>query len=387
MRGRLFTLAGMLILSATLVVGCGPTAVDAIQVPTAVATERPPEAPSVQPALTPEPQLAEAEGEPVEGWLGTIVDLPPGNQFGQIFEREDGEQFGIGNPTDVVREQVNEARTTGARVKVWGKLHIGVPTTEARTIEIERIDRIAQPELDGDPVEGWTGTVYKLPPGNQFGQRFVRDDGEQYGIGTTKDVIRERINEAAWAGAQIRIWGRLYTGVPASEARQIEVASIETVSAAAPEPRNLSPFAEVSASSQLPSDRYGGYSPYAAIDGAKETSWVEGVSGPGIGEWIQLRFLGTIELRALAFAVGFDKSADLFARNNRIKSATVVFSNGERTTIDFEDTRGLQNFAMARAPGPNIETTFVKVIIDEVYPGARYDDTCLAEIEVWGVVK
>jgi hypothetical protein len=24
-------------------------------------------------------------------------------------------------------------------------------------------------------------------------------------------------------------------------------------------------------------------------------------------------------------------------------------------------------------------------VIEEVYPGSRYDDTCLGEIEVWGI--
>jgi hypothetical protein len=49
--------------------------------------------------------------------------------------------------------------------------------------------------------------------------------------------------------------------------------------------------------------------------------------------------------------------------------------------------QGLQEIPLVRAPGPNIETTYVQVVIDEVYPGTRYDDTCLAEIEVWGKVK
>ena len=37
---------------------------------------------------------------------------------------------------------------------------------------------------------------------------------------------------------------------------------------------------------------------------------------------------------------------------------------------------------MVRGPGPDVETTSVRVISEEVYPGTRYGDTCLAEIEV-----
>jgi len=110
----------------------------------------------------------------------------------------------------------------------------------------------------------------------------------------------------------------------------------------------------------------------------------EGAAGPGVGEWIELRFPGTLEAHSMGVDVGLDRDADIFYANNRIKRATFFFSNGEKVTLDFSDTRGLQVVPLVRAPGPNIETTSVRMVIDEVYPGSRYDDTCLAEIEVWG---
>jgi hypothetical protein len=215
----------------------------------------------------------------------------------------------------------------------------------------------------------------------------VRDDSEQYGISTTEDAIRQRLSEATWRGARIKVWGTLHTGVPASAARHIEVQRVEVLSAAAPEPRYLSPFVQVAASSHLPADRYGTYFPYAAVDGSKETAWVEGAAGAGIGEWIELTFPDEIELHILRLNVGFDESADLFAKNNRIKRATLVFSNGERSTVEFADTRGFQDFSMARAPGTSLKTTSIRIIIDEVYPGTKYDDTCLAEVEVYGITR
>lgn len=379
----------VLISGALIVSGCAPAIAETPIAPTVPPTETPSDVAEPAEEGDEAPTYSgEQPAEPVEGWVGTVVDLPPGNQFGQFFEREDGDQFGIGTPTEAVRQQVLEARSTGAQVKVWGRLHTGVPATDARTIEVERLQFLSEPAPDvGEAVEGWTGTTYQLPPGNQFGRSFVRDDGEKYGIGTTDDAIRQQIDDAAWTGARIGVWGLLYTGVPAMEARHIQVNRLEVLSEAAPEPRLLSPFAEVNASSHLPADRYGTYGPFAAIDGSEETAWVEGVSGPGVGERIQLNFPGVIELHALGFDVGFDKNADLFAKNNRIKKVTLVFSNGERTSVSFDDIRGLQEFAMVRAPGPNVETSSVKVIIDEVYPGDEYDDTCLAELEVWGVTR
>ena len=106
----------------------------------------------------------------------------------------------------------------------------------------------------------------------------------------------------------------------------------------------MPPLARLIASSHLPADRCGSYGPYAGIIGSKETSWAEGVAGPGIGEWLQLTFPGPIELHALGFDVGFDMKAELFTKSNRIEKVTLVSSNGEQTSIDCEDTRGMQGF-------------------------------------------
>ena len=62
------------------------------------------------------------------------------------------------------------------------------------------------------------------------------------------------------------------------------------------------------------------------------------------------------------------------------------FSTGEQIEMDLSDTRGMQTIVLARAPIP-LQTTFVRIAIAEVYPGSRHDDTCLAEIEVWGAAK
>ena len=121
-----------------------------------------------------------------------------------------------------------------------------------------------------------------------------------------------------------------------------------------------------------------------ATDGSLATAWVEGVAGPGVGEWIELRFPGTIEVHSIGIDVGYDRDAEIFANNNRIKKMTLVFSNGEQVELGFADESGMQRIPLVRAPGPNIETTSVRVVIEEVYAGSAYDDTCLAEVEVWG---
>ena len=216
---------------------------------------------------------------------------------------------------------------------------------------------------------------------------FAREDGERFDIGSADADMTQQIAEVRWTGAQIRVWGRLFTGVPATEARHIEVERMEITSGPAEEARNLVPFSTPSASSHLATDRGGQYQAWMATDGALETAWVEGVAGPGVGEWIELTFPGTIEVHSVGLDVGYDRNADIFGKNNRIKKVTVIFSSGEEVELGFDDKRGMQTIPLVRAPGPNIETTSVKVVIEEVFSGSTYDDTCLAEIEVWGWAK
>ena len=120
-----------------------------------------------------------------------------------------------------------------------------------------------------------------------------------------------------------------------------------------------------------------------AVDGRRSTLWAEGVRGSGVGEWIRLTFPKPVEVHSVGLNVGFDGSADLFYKNNRVKRATLVFSNGEQIELRFANRRGMQTIPLAGAPGPNIETTF----IEEDFPGWKYDDTCLAENEVWGLAR
>jgi len=238
-----------------------------------------------------------------------------------------------------------------------------------------------------DTVEGWMGKIVNLPPGSQHTHYFERSDGQGFGIGGIDDVVGRRIEELRWTGEQMRVWGALRTDVPSYGGRYIAVEYLEVVSAPVTETRNLVPLATVSASSHLRTDRWGQYQPWMASDGRRETAWVEGVAGPGAGEWIMLTFPGMVEVHSISMDVGYDKSADIFAKNNRIKRVTLIFSGGEQIELGFADKRGMQTIPLVRAPGPNIQTTYVKVVIEEVFPGWKYDDTCLAEIEVWGKTK
>jgi hypothetical protein len=336
----------------------------------------------------------ESTTEPVLDWVGVIVSNPPGSQFDDYFQRQivTGDQYGIESLDPDIQAQIVALRDTGTTVYVWGTLYHNVPDFNATQIQVTRLEVPGAPEppdITEEPVEGWIGTIVKLPIFTQFDTYFERNDGERFGI-EAMDVdptIRQQIEDYRWTGALVQVWGRLVTHVLDFEGRQIQVERIEAMSGPEQDSRNLAFFATASASSAFPSDRWGTYHAWSAIDGRLDSPWVEGVAGPGFGEWIMLVFPGAVEVWAIGLDVGYDRDDDIFYANNRIKQATFIFSNEEQITLDFSDTRGVQMVHLARAPGPNIETTYVQVVIEEVYPGSRYDDSCLGEIEVWGITQ
>jgi len=336
--------------------------------------------------------------EPVDNWWGEIVSNPPGSQFDDYFQRQiaGGGQYGIESLDPDIQAQIVDLRDTGTTVFVWGTLHHDVPDYNAAQIQVTRLELQEAPgphEITQEPVEGWVGTIEKFPLLAQLDDYFERDDGEQYGIAALDPAIREQIETLRWTGVQVQVWGRLLVGALDAENRQIQVERIEDLSGPATESRNLAVFATPSASSVLSADRWGTYEAFSAIDSSLSTPWTEGVDGPGTGEWIMLTFPSAIELHSIGVDVGYDRdegddfhSADLFDKNNRLKRATLIFSDGEQVELTFKDERGVQLMPLARAPIP-IETTFIKLVIEEVYPGSTFDDTCVAEIEVWGATK
>ena len=121
---------------------------------------------------------------------------------------------------------------------------------------------------------------------------------------------------------------------------------------------------------------------YAAVnvlDDDPTTAWVEGVAGAGTGESLQLRFSQAVTMTRIGLIVGFDLNATVFAANNRVKQVQLVFADGRTQQVAFADERGMQY----RDITP-VRTDSLSLVIAEVYPGTSYDDTALAEVEVWG---
>jgi hypothetical protein len=236
-----------------------------------------------------------------------------------------------------------------------------------------------EPTSSGASVDAWTGVIGANPPGSQSRYFFDRHDGQRWFVATSDKALWPTIAEAAWKGSEVELDG-VETPMPGL----IDVSSIVFLGEPTAEARNMSPFAIPSASSTLPADRLGVYEAWSVVDGQARSPWCEGADGSGIGQWLRLEFERPVEVTMIQLANGYDYDDDIFAKNNRLRWATFVFSDGERVEWQFDDARGWQTVPLARAPGPNIITTTVEIIVEDAYPGTAYDDTCIGELEIWG---
>lgn len=124
-----------------------------------------------------------------------------------------------------------------------------------------------------------------------------------------------------------------------------------------------------------------------------DTAWVEGVPGNGIGEWLEIVNLGSNNrgmkqtLSGMFIINGYvqnengdGQSRRLYEANNRVKRIGISFSDGSYIERELQDHKSFyQEIEFDR----EVETTSVKIKILEVYPGSKYDDTCISEIELY----
>src|SRR5580765_3098053 len=116
------------------------------------------------------------------------------------------------------------------------------------------------------------------------------------------------------------------------------------------------------------------YYPANAIDGKRSTAWVEGVDGPGLGEWIRFDFDREINLHRILIQPGYFKSPAIWAENNRIQTLTAFFSDGSSRELRFDDRMESQKVDVG-----SIKTRWVRLMIESVYYGSD-PDTAISEI-------
>jgi hypothetical protein len=116
------------------------------------------------------------------------------------------------------------------------------------------------------------------------------------------------------------------------------------------------------------------------LDGNLATAWDEGVSGPGIGDWVRCDFGREVKLTRICIAPGYFKSAGLWKQNNRLASATFYASDGSSRRFAFQDLMIEQRFEV-----DGITATWVRMVVEGTYPGTSdAEDTPISSLSFEG---
>ena len=165
---------------------------------------------------------------------------------------------------------------------------------------------------------------------------------------------------------------------------------------------------QATASSELASasDRYCADN---AVRGNRELAWAEGAEGVGIGEYIvydQIVFSGSlvessgnrilrggsygygddgyIDYTQICIVNGYAKNDKVWQENGRIKTLMMYVYDQPYARLALEDTINPQYFTIPQGDirvANGGEVTF-KFVIEDVYPGTVYEDTCITGVVV-----
>ncbi|MDR2922809.1 MAG: substrate-binding domain-containing protein [Treponema sp.] len=139
---------------------------------------------------------------------------------------------------------------------------------------------------------------------------------------------------------------------------------------------DLAHIFEVSASSEL-SDSQGWYPAYNLIDGSWQ-SWAEASQGNGVGEYFTLilsEYNYTETITGFALKNGYG-NIDYFVKNNRVKAFKIYIDGTYTETIAVKDSVSFEQYYFKKP----VECKTIRFVIDDVYAGTMYNDTCIAEI-------
>jgi len=132
------------------------------------------------------------------------------------------------------------------------------------------------------------------------------------------------------------------------------------------------------ASSMLASQFGNDYGVSHLFSNSLAEAWVEGRPGHGVGEWVTIDFPELRTVRAIIVRNGYQKNADIFRKNGRVRRLRLVFSQGETQVVTLQDGMDQQTLQLERP----VRAYWVQFVIEDVYPGSTYTDTALTKLWV-----
>ena len=126
--------------------------------------------------------------------------------------------------------------------------------------------------------------------------------------------------------------------------------------------------------------------PVTAIsDFDQKTTWVAGKNG-GINESIELTLNSPAHVDQIGIIPGYAKSKELYFVNNRIREFTIAVNHGAPQTVTLPDEYisfspySMKGYELVNLTPYMGDARTITLTVKKVYPGSRYNDTCVSEI-------
>ena len=144
------------------------------------------------------------------------------------------------------------------------------------------------------------------------------------------------------------------------------------------------PESTAAASSQLKGEDY---APNNVLTYDHTKCWAEGVPGNGEGEWIEFTLKDPVPLAQIGFINGLSKTEKLYYANNRIKTLEIKVDDGQPTKVELPDEYCSDEEYLVTLPENEAAAHKVRLTIVAVYPGTKYQDTCLSKVSLISRLK
>jgi phenylpropionate dioxygenase-like ring-hydroxylating dioxygenase large terminal subunit len=129
------------------------------------------------------------------------------------------------------------------------------------------------------------------------------------------------------------------------------------------------------------------YHPAFAHDLLLTTAWVEGKPDYGIGEKLTFSFRSSNQDGfASGFYIlnGYAKSPQNWQANSRVKKMRLYVNDQLLAIVELLDLRAFQKVDFGKVKVSDKKTTRFTLEIMEVYPGTKYKDTAITDVEFFG---
>ena len=166
----------------------------------------------------------------------------------------------------------------------------------------------------------------------------------------------------------------------------MSAALVQGVPAAA-EQKTMLPVMFMEASSTLPDEGAYSYEVWNLMDGDPATCWTEGAAGNGVGESVFYYVPAGDIITGAKITPGYYRDEAIFLKNGA--PSCVTFSSGGQTVTQWMTpyatnyTAGFEG-AYFNLTEPITSDGCVRITIQKVRDGSRYDDCCISELALYG---